>query len=434
MSATIINLEVENIKRLKAVRFTPKGSTVVISGKNDQGKSSVLDAIDFAFSDGRGICEEPIRHGEKRGRVFLKLSEELNGICTIEKKFLPSGIVLEIKNADGVPQRSPQALLDAVKTNITFDPLSFVRMRAPDQMELLRKLVGLDFTELNKVRKETFDERTVRNRELESAKSKLGSLTFNPSLPKEPVSAVDIAQKLGDAKSANANNAGRRSAVKRQQQVAFDLTEDIRASDVKLASLLKMVEDTKAQIKTKSAAHLEANIEADRMTKELEVIQDLDVTTLQTEFDNIHRTNAAIESNKQYAIAQDNLAMLEGVIKGLTSKITELDSDKAAQIEFAQFPMPGLSFDEDRGVLLNGVPFNQGSQARQLQASVAIGLALNPRVKVILIRDGSLMDEDSLKQVSEQAEKANAQIWLEIVNSKDPSAIVIEDGEVKSTH
>jgi hypothetical protein len=90
-----------------------------------------------------------------------------------------------------------------------------------------------------------------------------------------------------------------------------------------------------------------------------------------------------------------------------------------------------LSFNEERGVLLNGVPFSQASSARQLQAAVSIGLALNPKIRVILIRDGSLLDEDSMKLVSEMAEKNDAQIWVERVADGRPGCVVIEDGEIK---
>jgi DNA repair exonuclease SbcCD ATPase subunit len=431
VSARIIKLEVENVKRLIAVQINPKGNTVVISGRNDQGKSSVLDSILFGFS-GKEICSEPIRAGEKRARVFIELSEELNNVCTIERKFTPSGNVLEIRNKDGVPQKSPQALLDAITSKVAFDPLSFVRMKSAEQLEQLRKLVGLDFTELNAVRKLAFDERTVRNRELEAAKTRLAGYPFDASLPKELVSIQDLALKLGEAKAKNANNGRRRADAQSKKDAAQGFADDIKALQEKVTSLEKMLTDTKAQIEAKKASLTEANIEAERFAKDIADLAAVDESRLQQQIDTIQTTNAKIEQNNRYLKAKEDFELLEGTVAGLTAKIAECDADKAAQIEFATFPMPGLSFDEERGVLLNNVPFSQGSQARQLQAAVAIGLALNPKVKVILIRDGSLMDDESMALVGEMAEKNGAQIWIEIVNSKDPAAIVIEDGEVQT--
>lgn len=430
MSATIIELQVENIKRLKAIQITPKGSTVKITGKNDQGKTSALDSIDYAFRGEKEICDEPIRQGQKSAEVFIKLSEEINNVCTIKRRFTPSGTVLEIRNADGVPQKSPQALLDSIIAKISFDPLSFVRMEKDKQGKILTTLAGLDFTELNAARKTAYDERTIRNRELEAAKTKLLSYPFNAALPKEAVSITALATKLGEARSQNSHNAQRRQAVQAQDKVAFDLFEDCRALTNKIAQLEKMISEAESQLTAKREAHGKSIIERDRMASELTSLQNADESALQKEIDTIQQTNANIEANNRHLKARDEVDLLEGTIRGLTAKIQECDQDKAAQIEFANFPMPGLSFDEERGVLLNDVPFQQGSQARQLQAAVAIGLALNPKVRVILIRDGSLLDEDSMKLVSEMAEKNAAQIWVEIVNSKDPQAIVIENGEV----
>lgn len=431
MTATILQLEVEGVKRIKAVRIIPKDSTVIITGQNDQGKTSVLDSIDYAFRGEKEICEEPIRQGEKRARVKIQLSEELNEVCTIERKFTPSGTVLEIRNKDGVPQKSPQALLDAIIAKISFDPLSFVRKSKTEQMEMLRKLTGLDFTEVNRVKQEAFNERTVRNREVEAAKTKLLAHPFDASLPKEPVSIQDLALKLGEAKAKNSSVRQRKEAVAAQVQKVSDLREDIASLDAKIKSLTKMLEEATAQAKAKLTALGEAKIEAERMESEIKTLQAVDETSIQTQIAEIQQTNAKIEQNRLHLEAKDNLELLEGAVRGLSNKIKECDEQKAAQIEFAVFPMDELGFDEERGVLLNGVPFQQGSQARQLQAAIAIGLALNPKVKVILIRDGSLLDEKSMKDVSKLIAKNDAQLWIETVDSKDPGAIVIEDGEVK---
>lgn len=431
MSAVILELQVENVKRIRAVQIVPTGETVIVSGKNDQGKSSTLDSIDYAFRGEKSICDEPIRQGEKRARAFVRLSEELENVCTVERVFTPGGTTLVVKNKEGIPQKTPQALLDSIIAKISFDPLSFVRMKGPEQMELLRKLVGLDFTNINAVRKATFDERTIRNRELETAKSKLASYPFNAALPKEPLDVVTLATQLGDAKSRNANNRQRKEAVVRQEKAIFDLAEDVRALKGKVETLKKMIVDTEAQIISKQNSFDTASIEFETMVSQIAKLQNADEGSLQKQIDDIQKTNADIEANKRHLAAMEDVELLEGSIVALTAKIKECDDDKSAQVEFANFPMPGLSFDEMRGVLLNGVPFSQGSQAKQLQAAIAIGLALNPKVRVILIRDGSLMDEQSMAAVKEMAVEKKAQVWIEVVNSKDPSAIIIEDGEVK---
>jgi hypothetical protein len=93
-------------------------------------------------------------------------------------------------------------------------------------------------------------------------------------------------------------------------------------------------------------------------------------------------------------------------------------------------PIEGLALNEE-GVTFNDLPFSQCSSAEQLRISVAMGLALNPKLKVLLIRDGSLLDEESMKALAEQAAAADAQVWLERVGDKDKCAVIIEDGAVK---
>jgi hypothetical protein len=95
----------------------------------------------------------------------------------------------------------------------------------------------------------------------------------------------------------------------------------------------------------------------------------------------------------------------------------------------AKFPVPELSFGDD-GVLVKGVPFEQASAAEQLRVSVAMGVALNPKLKVLLVRDGSLLDAKSLQLLADMAEANESQVWLERVGDADAAAVVIEDGQV----
>ena len=100
-------------------------------------------------------------------------------------------------------------------------------------------------------------------------------------------------------------------------------------------------------------------------------------------------------------------------------------------ISKAAYPVAGLGFDQLGGVTFNGLPFSQASTAEQLRVSVAIGLALNPQLRVLLIRDGSLLDDDSMKMVAKMAAKADAQVWIERVEIDGQVSVVIEDGAIK---
>lgn len=107
----------------------------------------------------------------------------------------------------------------------------------------------------------------------------------------------------------------------------------------------------------------------------------------------------------------------------------ERNEQKAAAIEAANLPVPGLAFG-DGAVTLNGVPFEQASDAEKLRASVAIAATLAGKLKVIRIRDGSLLDDDGMRILADFGEQHGMQIWLEKVDSSGRVGFVIENGEL----
>lgn len=116
----------------------------------------------------------------------------------------------------------------------------------------------------------------------------------------------------------------------------------------------------------------------------------------------------------------------------LTKAIDDREAAKQKAIAEAKLPIEGMTFGDGQ-IMLDGSPFDQASDAQKLRASVAIGMANNPRLHVMRVRDGSLLDEDALKILGEMAEANDFQVWLEAVDSTGKVGIVIEDGAVKST-
>ena len=141
--------------------------------------------------------------------------------------------------------------------------------------------------------------------------------------------------------------------------------------------------------------------------------------------------NAQVRSNARHKLLEEQRAAASKKSDELSDGIGDLDREKADAIQGATYPLEGLTVD-DKGVLLHGLPLEQASSAEQLQCSVAIGLALNPELRVLLVRDGSLLDEDSLRLLTEMAEGADAQVWLETVSDGGDVGIVIEDGTVRA--
>jgi len=114
-----------------------------------------------------------------------------------------------------------------------------------------------------------------------------------------------------------------------------------------------------------------------------------------------------------------------------TAEIEALDKAKAEAIGAAKLPVEGLSFG-DGAVMFDGLPFDQASGAQQLRVSCAVAAALNPKLRVLRVKDGALLDQASMELLAEFAEANDMQIWIETVSSGRAGAVVIEDGMVKA--
>ncbi len=151
---------------------------------------------------------------------------------------------------------------------------------------------------------------------------------------------------------------------------------------------------------------------------------------LQAKVGEIEQYNEKARANATYQRLSDERGAVSSSANSLTGEIEELRGRKADMLEQASFPVQGLSFDEE-GVLYNGIPFEQASGAERLRVSTAIGIALQPELKVLLIRDGSLLDDKNLEMLRLMAEEHNAQIWLERVGDNDNASVIIEDGLIR---
>ena len=139
------------------------------------------------------------------------------------------------------------------------------------------------------------------------------------------------------------------------------------------------------------------------------------------------------QADSRVALDQAEAALAKSVrqvrnLMATTAEIEAIDAEKAAMLAAATFPVDGLGFGADGGVTFQGVPLAQASGAERIRVSMAVALAANPEIRVVLIRDASLLDEDSMAAVVAMAEAADAQVWLERVGTADPGAVVIVDG------
>jgi len=420
----IVKLEAENVKRLSAVEITPDGSLVVIGGLNEAGKSSVLDSIEYALGGGDSLPSMPIRQGQKKAHVILDL-----GDIKVKRYFTKIGSRIEVSSGDGLPMSSPQAILDRLTGRLSFDPLEFARMKTKEQVETLKALVGLDFSALDMERKKAFDERTMVNRELKSAQVQLEAIAAVEA-PDSEISISDLTSELEMQLEVNQENQKKRDefqSLKSQIASKDQLLEDVKR---RLESLknetLKLLESEQKMLGERNALH------ATMMQKdnELKDLVDLPLEEIRQQIKGAEAINRKVRHKKERAERIEDLKSGQSKADCLSRRIDEIDSQKEQSLASAKFPIPDLSFSEN-GVTYKGIPFDQCSSAQQLRVSLSMGIALNSKLKVILIRDGSLLDATNLSLVAEMAEEAGSQVWLERVGEGKECSVIIEDGHVK---
>jgi hypothetical protein len=427
----IINLTSENVKRLHAVSITPDGNLVVIGGRNGQGKSSVLDSIEYALGGGEGAAV-PVRRGEERARVVVDL-----GDLIVRRTFTAAGgSTLVVTDKDGKKQGTPQTLLDRLAGKLTFDPFAFTRMKPDEQCTTLKTITGLDFDKEDAERKAFYEQRTEANRKVKSLDAQVNALPIpSGDTPDKELSMADVIAEQQKAIQQNRRNDELRSALAgmsdarlRAARAVLECKAAVAKTESEIRRLqAELVKERDAVASAESAEKREAAREA-TASAEVAKLVDCDLAKFTRQLTDLERTNAAIKSKRLRNELAQQLRTASAEANALGEKIERIDEDKRRAIAAASYPIPGLSLDPALGVTLAGVPFAQASSAEQLRASVAMGLALNPKLKILLIRDGSLLDQESLAMVAEMAAKAGAQVWIERVGVDAATSVVIEDG------
>jgi hypothetical protein len=158
-----------------------------------------------------------------------------------------------------------------------------------------------------------------------------------------------------------------------------------------------------------------------------------EVSAIQQRIAEIQDTNEKVKANKARKAVEMQVLNLESAVNRETKLVEDAVTAKTKLVQEAKFPVEGLGFSEDI-VTFNGIPLQQASTAEQLRVSVAIGLALNPKLKVLLIRGGNALDDESMKLIAKMAEEAGAQVWMEWVTrhagDNEGISVMIEDGHV----
>ncbi|HTB46281.1 MAG TPA: AAA family ATPase [Acetobacteraceae bacterium] len=434
----ILGFLAEDVKRIEVVEITPDGALVQLTGKNGSGKTSVLDCISWALEDATHIQVEPIRRGAKRARIRLDLGEVI-----VERTFTASEggttTSLSVRTPEGAEYRRPRALLDGFLGALSMDPVAFVqRMDDKARFTALRPFVpAVDFEAVAAANEKDFAAR----RELNAEARRQNTLADRMTVPRDadlPDVAIDVSAieaELEQAGHTNTEIETRRlrreqtaAHAERMQEEAFTLRRQAERLREQAAVLIAQAEQTE----TDAAAAEHASAALTTKLAEAEPLPEpVDTAAIRTRLNQARGINTMVDVRTQRDAARTAAEAAERAARDLTEQMNARRAAMNAQIAAAALPVPGLTLTPEGGVRLNDLPFDQASDADQLRASIAVAMALNPRLRVIRVRDGSLLDADGMLLLAGMAKERGYQVWVERVGTDSETGIELVAGRVR---
>lgn len=442
----IIGLEVENFKVLRAVQIEPAAHLVTVGGKNGQGKSSVLDAIWVALAGKAKSPAKPIREGEEQCRIVLILGNGQEPELIVTRTFNAKEggrftDTIKVESGDGRQRyNSPQAMLDELLGAIGFDPLEFIQKKPDDQAQMLLGLVPLpiDLDALAREDTADYDNRRDINRDAASLDAQVKAIVVPDDLPEDAPDRAALTTKLAEASDHNIGIERERNARVQERQA---ISARVQAAESERGNAIDLRERAEQLMRDAAAADERAaaiDTEIEKREAAAAALPDLaepiDTEAVRRQLQEADAVLAGLDAKARKAALIKQLDAKLAESESLTKAMADREAKRRDVLAKARMPIEGLGFAiNEKGkpvVLMGGQPFDQASSAEQIRASTAIAMAANPELRVLRIKDGSLLDDDAMAQIASMAEDEDFQLWVERVGDGGVG-IVMEAGAVK---
>ena len=411
MTIKINALQVENVKRVKAVALEPSANGLtVIGGKNGQGKTSVLDAIAWALGGDRYRPSNAEREGSTLPpHIKLELS---NGL-TVER----SGKNSALKVVDTTGKRSGQQLLNEFVEQLAIDLPSFLQASNREKADTLLQVIGVgdQVHSLEVKEKEVYNRRHMIGQEADRKRKHADELPHYPAAPKEPVSASQLIRQQQDILARNGEN-------QRKRMRANQIEHEYGKAAAHVSLLRSQLADAEKQLQ-----QLEADLAIAQ--KDALDLQDESTEEIERSLQEIEQINIQVRANCDREKAEQDAAYYAQQYQDLTKELEEIRHDKYALLDSAKLPLPGLSV-EDGELTYNGKKWDCMSGSDQLIAATAIVRAINPKCGFVLLDKLEQLDEDQLHMFGVWLQSQQLQVIATRVSTGPECSIIIEDGFV----
>ena len=413
MSIKINQLEIENVKRIKAVKIEPKETGLtIIGGNNNQGKTSVLDAIAWALGGEKYKPSQAVREGSVvPPNLHLVMS---NGLV-VERKGKNS--TLKVTDPNG--KKAGQQLLNEFIEQLALDLPKFMNASGKEKADVLLQIIGVgpQLIELDQKEKELYQERLYVGRTADQKAKFAKEMTYYDDVPKELISPSELIKQQQEILARNGENERKRSAAVALNAERNRLAEKVNALKEELeryqAQLIKVDHDMNIAYKTAEELH-------DESTAELEA-----------SIANIDEINRKIRANLDKEKAEDDAREYLTNYENLTGQIENIRQKRTALLDAAELPLAGLSV-KDGELIYNGQKWDNMSGSDQLKVSTAIVRKLNPNCGFVLLDKLEQMDMQTLEAFGQWLEGEGLQAIATRVSTGDECSIIIEDGYIKN--
>ena len=401
----INKLEIENVKRIKAVKIEPtKDGLTIIGGKNNQGKTSVLDSIAWALGGERFRPSQAQREGSV---IPPNLKIVMDNGLIVERK----GKNSDLKVTDPSGKKAGQQLLNEFIEQLALELPRFMEASGKEKAKTLLHIIGLDATivELEKKEAEIFNSRQAIGRIADQKEKYAKEQPYFPDAPDEPIAAAELIRQQQEILARNGENQRLRENLHTLEQ------EQQRIND-QLAELLRQQTDIEEKVRV---ARLSAADLHDESTAELE--KNL------AEIDEINRK---VRANLDKDKAEEDAKNYRNQYKKYTSELEDVRKEKADLLASAELPLPGLSV-QDGELIYNGAKWDCMSGSDQLKVATAIVRKLNPKCGFVLLDKLEQMDLDTLQEFGKWLETEGLQAIATRVSTGDECSVIISDGYVE---
>lgn len=409
MPVKINTLELENVKRIRAVQLTPAANGLtIIGGNNNQGKTSVIDAICWLLG----------------GKKYQPSNAQRDGALTepMLRCTLSNGLVVErkgknaaLKVIDPAGNRAGQNLLDSFLSELALDLPKFMQASDREKADTLLRIIGVgeQLMQMEAEEKRLYDQRTAVG-QIGAQKAKFAAeLPRWEELPDELVSAADL---IAQQQAILARNGQRQQWQHEMQSIDIaiqSVTAEIQRAERQLADLRAQLDEWQEKAASAHKSPEELTLES---TAELEAnIADID------------RLNAKIRDNQRKAAAEQEAADYKNQYDGLTDQIERIRTDRRKLLDGANLPLPGLSVESGK-LFYQGKAWDCMSGSEQLRVATAIVRCLNPECGFVLLDKLEQMDLQTLADFGKWLEAEGLQAIATRVSTGDECSIIIEDG------